>query len=189
MLDVQYPRSSFSQSLLTPGSSSSHLSPSSHYWSEHSFKRRNIIGQDIYASEETRSHKSSTSAPSARQITKNLVELAPPAASNDNMNGSGYTAHQAQVQGYSTKSSTSTVDARTYYATPTTLPQSTPSPHATADLSLSASRSARQPEEPEFLPAEDLRANNGSNIASYLQLPKSISGTGGSLAQFAAEVC
>jgi len=186
MLDIQYPRSSFPQSLFSPGTSPSDFPTSSQYWSEQSNKRRNI-SQDTYISRETRSYKPSSSIQSSRETTKRLVEPAAAAVSiANNMNGSSYTAHQAQQQGY--PSNTSEVEAGTYYPTPTTLPYSTPSPHSTTGVPLNETRSVMKPEEPEFLPVEDLRANNGSNIASYLQLPKSICDTGGSLAQFAAEV-
>lgn len=185
MLDVQYPRSSLPQSLFNSGSPPSEFPSPSQYWSEQSNKRRNI-SQDTYTSRETRSYKPS-SVPSSKKITKGLVEPAAAAVSAaDNMHGGGYAANQPQHQGYAPN--ISEVEARTYYPTPATLPHSTPSPHSTTGIQLNETRSVIKPEEPEFLPAEDLRANNGSNIASYLQLPKSICDTGGSLAQFAAEV-
>jgi len=188
MLDVQYPRSPFPQTLYSPGSPPLDFPSPSHYWPEQSNKRRNI-SRDIHTSRETRSYKPSSLVPSSRTITKSWVEPATAAVHiTDNMNGSGYTAHQAQHQGY--VSNTSEIEDRTYHATPATLPpQSTPSPHSTAGVPIDSTRSVMKPEEPEFLPAEDVRANNGSKIASYLQLPKSICDTGGSLAQFAAEVC
>lgn len=189
MLDVQYPTSSFSHQLFSAGSSTSQFPSSAHYWSEqHSSKRRNI-SQETHTSIHTRSQKSSSSSivPSVRRTSKSSVESAVPATSTDTMNGSGYSSQLTQHQSYS--SAPAVVDARTYYATPTTLPQSSPSPLSTSDLQLNEARAAMLPEEPEFLPAEDLRAANGSNIASYLQLPHSISNAGGSLAQFAAEVC
>jgi len=183
MLDVQYPPPASHQSLFSPGSSPSGFW-ASHYWPEPSSKRRNI-SQDICTSGDRRPHNSSLLAPFVTKVTGTSVE--PVVSTIDNMNGSGYAANPAQDQRYALNRSTAT--ARTYFANQTTLPPSIPSPRSIAGLLLTETRFGLEPEEPEFLPVEDVRANNGSNIASYLQLPKSICDTGGSLAQFAAEVC
>lgn len=182
MVDVQVPQ------LLLPFATSdtfSDLRSASQYWPEPNRKRRDNT-EAIYNSSDPKLYKSTSS--SGEQKEKSRPSSRAGAASQANMSIGSYNGHYpSHHHGHLPISSI--IDTSVQQTQSTSHHHNASYDRPTPTAASFVPDPSYESEKPVFLPAEEANGRGTANgIASYLQLPETITTSKGSLAEFAAQV-